>query len=127
MPCADHGADSVQPKFVIDLLKEKVAAVEAALCIQRQIRSGMQGEIKRRRFLFFFLIHYPNLFQGPCLSVRDAISFADEFIGTESLDNKGLVFAIHPYRLHGAVCSRILIFCPSQSHLCHLKYIIQYL
>ncbi len=93
MPCADHGADSVQPEFVINLLEKKVATVEAALCICRQVSAGMQGEIKRRGFFFFFLIHYSNLFLSPGFGVRDTVSFADKLIGIESPDNEGLVFA----------------------------------
>ena len=116
MPCTDHGTDPVQPHFVIDLLEEEVAAVEAALGIQRQVGTGMQGEFKRRFFLFFFLIHYQYLFLSPGFSVSDAISFTNKFIGAECLDDKGPVLAIHPNRLQGAVCSRVLVFCPSQSH-----------
>ncbi len=39
MPGADHGTDPVQAEFVIDLLEEEVAAVEAALwCRSRMLR-----------------------------------------------------------------------------------------
>ncbi len=33
MPSADHGTDPVQAEFVIDLLEEEVAAIEAVLCV----------------------------------------------------------------------------------------------
>ncbi len=127
MPCADHGADPVQSEFVIDLLKEEVAAVEAAPGIRRQVGTGMQGDFERRFFLLFFIIHYPHLFPGPGFSVSNSISFTNKVVGTESFDNKGTVFPIHPDCLQGTVCSGVFVLRPSQSHSYHLRYIIQYL
>ena len=64
MPSADHGTDPVQTEFVIDLLEEEVAAIEAALCIQGKVRCGTQFDVETGGIRFFSFVHKAHLFES---------------------------------------------------------------
>ena len=113
MPSADHGTDPVQAEFVIDLLEEEVAAIEAVLCVKRQIGAGTQLNVEFGRILFFGFIHKAHLFLGPCFGISNTISFTDIFFGTKASDDKGFVFSVHVYGFLYIVRNRIFCFRPT--------------
>ena len=113
MPGADHGTDPVQAEFVIDLLEEEVAAVEAALCIQGKVRSGTQFDVETGGILFFSFVHKAHLFLGPCFGIDNTISITDIFFRTEAPDDQGFIFSVHIYGFLYIVRNRIFCFRPS--------------
>ena len=72
-------------EFVINILKEKITAIETALLIYREISPGAKFNHKLGRIFFFRFIHFADLFFSPGFSICYAIIFTDMFFGTKRL------------------------------------------
>ena len=51
MSASDCATNLIKTKFIINILKKKVSAIKASLCIERKIKGRIQFNVKGNRLL----------------------------------------------------------------------------